>query len=350
MAYGESGKKRGTSLPFVIFRILLSLIIFGVLCMGLYAAYKQFSGVDPLKVDPKALVNNFLSVKSAASLISGFFKDKDINVPVLNKIIPKVIPVEDEASTVDKDADKKIVFSYVLVADSHNENDYLKKALAQAKGDLGDKLQFVIGLGDYTEVGTLIELKDAKKVFDQNGIRYFVTSGDHDLWDGRDKQSLSSAISNYESVFGPPYQMFTHENVVFLILYNSDNYLGLGTQQREWLDRQLGVIKTQYQGKLVFVFLHEPLYHLSSNRIMGKVKDELKTEAKELIIQLKEAGVKEVFAGDIHFFTKYQEPNTGLNMTTVGAVTSSRNAQSPRFAVVHVYDDGTYSVEDVEIK
>lgn len=355
MAHGEGGsRKRGTSLPFVILRLMLSAVIFGVLFMGLYAAYKQFSGVDPLKVNPKSVVENFLSVKSAVALVTQFVKGQKIDTNILGNKAENLVQ-----SSQPDNSKKNISFSFVLVADSHNENAYLGKALTQAQRQLGDNLQFVIGLGDYTEVGTKKELEAAKKEFDATGIRYFVTAGDHDLWDGRDKLVDSSdsdegkqqaTLTTYKSVFGPSYQMFTHNNVVFLILNNADNYLGLGSEQKLWLSQSLEEIKSQHRGELVFAFMHEPLYHLSSNRIMGKVKEELKVEAKDLTLQLKRAGVREVFSGDIHFFTRYQEPASSLQMTTIGAVTSTRNAQSPRFVIVNVYDDGSYSVEDTEIK
>ena len=100
----------------------------------------------------------------------------------------------------------------------------------------------------------------------------------------------------------------------------------------------------------MFTFVHEPLYHPSSARIMGKSEDNLKKEAKSLAKSLKDAGIKELFAGDIHYFTRYQDPDSGLAMTTVGAVASQRNTQNPRYAVVHVYEDLSYDVEDVEIR
>ena len=52
-----------------------------------------------------------------------------------------------------------------LVSDSHNENDLLEKALAQAAGE---GINFVIGLGDYTNTGTVEELQAAKNVFDDH--------------------------------------------------------------------------------------------------------------------------------------------------------------------------------------
>ena len=96
--------------------------------------------------------------------------------------------------------------------------------------------------------------------------------------------------------------------------------------------------------------MHEPLYHPSSDRVMGKTEPNLKKEAQDLIKLFKSSGVSEVFAGDIHFFTGYVEPQTGLKMTTVGSLASLRNVQSPRFVVVSVFDDGGYEVEDIEVK
>jgi len=213
---------------------------------------------------------------------------------------------------------------------------------------LGNNLGFIIGLGDYTEVGTLDELEKAKKEFDQSGIRYFLAAGDHDLWDARDKQQ--DPTENFKTVFGLTYQSFSYKNAFFIIIYNSDNYLGVSDVQLAWIKEQLNKAQSQSEIETIFVFLQEPLYHPSSNRIMGKTEDKLKEQAKNLTKILKEGKVKEVFAGDIHFFTRYQEPETGLAMTTIGAVASTRNTQAPRYGIVTVYGDGNYMVEDIEIK
>jgi len=103
------------------------------------------------------------------------------------------------------------------------------------------------------------------------------------------------------------------------------------------------------QAKGVFVFLHEPLYHPSSTHTMGWVEKNLKSQAGGLMFQLKDAGAAKVFAGDIHYFSQYSEPKTDIPMATIGAVSSLRNPQLPRFAVVSVFDDGETRVEDVEI-
>lgn len=327
-------QRRRSFLLFVILRLFLSLIIFAILVGGIYAAYKQFSGVDPKGLDPKALVSGILNFKDFNFKNFNFFEEKNITE---NK---NVIPQDSS-----KPVSRNLLFKFALVADSHNENNYLKQALKQAKES---KVALVIGLGDYTEVGTIKELQDAKNAFDEAGIRYFVTAGDHDLWDSRDKQK--SAVDNFNQVFGPTFQAFSYEGVKFLVLDNSDNYGGLSEDQLKWLKFELDKAKKEQGLKLILAFLHEPLYHPSSTRVMGKVEIKLVDQAKEIAQILKNGGVKGVFGGDIHYFSQYSDPASGLSMTTVGAVASQRNAQLPRFAIVSVFDDGSYTVEDMEIK
>ena len=69
-----------------------------------------------------------------------------------------------------------------------------------------------------------------------------------------------------------------------------------------------------------------------------------------MIYQLKEAGVKKVLAGDIHYFSEFEEPVTKMPMNTIGAVTIERNPQAPRYGVVSIFDDGTSRVEDIQIQ
>lgn len=334
-------KRRSTNLVFVIFRLLLSVAIFAVLAGGVYSAYKQFSGFDPITSDPKAIIANFLSSANLNSLV---------------KLLPLEVKQKQDTSestqgqnTQKKDVKsaqtklKKLLFTFALVADSHNDNALLKKALQQTKD-----ISFIIGVGDYSDVGTLQELQSAKQALDESKTRYFVVAGDHDLWDSRDKQK--EPLFNFSQVFGPAWQIFEHQGVIFLLLHNSDNYKGFGEIQIQWLSQELEKIKKDDNANLILAFVHEPLYHPSSDHVMGRVEPSLKEQAKKVTKLLKEGGVKEVFAGDIHYFTRYTEPETGLNMTTVGAVTTARNTQLARFALVEIYDDGSYNVEDVEIK
>lgn len=330
-------KRRSSNIVFVIFRLILSLIMFAVLLGGTYSAYKHFSGLDPLKLDPQSVLNNVLALVTTKELSD--ILGKPIQLGQEQKIIP--ISKEEKADTPATD----LAFRFLLLADTHSDNANLAKALEQAKVNYSD-LEFIIGLGDYTEVGTTDELKNAKKELDNSGLRYFLIPGDHDLWDCRNRSLLPDEC--FGQVFGPTYQSFVFENFFFLLLDNSDNYKGFDSEQSKWITGELDKTKEGVKG--TFVFLHEPLYHPSSEHVMGWVEKDLKSQAGGLMFQLKDAGVLKVFTGDIHYFSQYLEPKTGLSMVTIGAVTIERNPQAPRFAVVSVFEDGSTKVEDVEIK
>ena len=345
--FGRRTHKRSTFLPFVIFRLILSVIIFVFLMSGLYSALQYFSGVDPLKIDPKALGTVVITaIRNPTTTIDSLSK---LDFNSLFSLSESQIQTDNLLTSGQSDTpvDKPVSFSFLLVADSHNENNYLEKALEQGK-QKGKNLQFVIGLGDYTEVGIIKELKDAKKIFDSSGIRYFLVPGDHDLWDSRDKKNPPT--QNFESVFGDNYQSFIYKGVKFILFDNADNYIGVSNAQMDWLLNELNKAKNIDNVSIVFVFTHEPLYHPSSDHIMGVETPSLKDEAKNIILQLKETGVNEIFYGNVHYFTRYQETSSGLKMTTSGAITSAKNTQAPRYTLVTVYEDNTYGVEDVEIK
>lgn len=307
--------------------------------------------MDPLKIEPKTLVAGFLSSDEVVKVVD---KVLGFKIPGLDKgtspLIDKnqIIPADlKKAVSNNPPAQQKIVdFSFMLVADSHNDNSYLKRAMSQVNKSK-KKVEFIIGLGDYTDVGTIGEMQLTKKEFDEGGIRYFLVPGDHDLWDSRNRQAPPT--ENFQQVFGPPYQSFDFKDFKFILINNSDNYLGLGQAQMEWLTNLLKQLKDNNSSKIL-VFLQEPLYHPSSDHVMGKVEASLKVQAGDLKKMFKENGVMEVFAGDLHYFTRYQDPDTNLKMTTVGALTSQRNTQAPRFAIVTIYTDGSYDVEDIEVK
>lgn len=335
----SQGRRRRSSIPIVIFRLILSLVMMVVLGVGVYQAFRYFSGVDPLNNPelPTEVRNLKDSPQTALFSLLSSGKTPQILSRVLGTKAGRVIPAQPVPASPTVPS-----FKFAIVADSHNDNGNLGKALGLAKG-LGAK--FVIGLGDYTEVGTKEELLAAKKVFDSSGLPYYTTAGDHDLWDARDKGS--SSASNFTEVFGPPYQSFSDSNIRFVIIYNSDNYEGIDSLQSQWISEALSGSEEQPQKTLVF--LHEPLYHPSSDHMMGKVTPVLSNQARELLLKLYEVGVAEVFAGDLHSFTRYQDQG-GLKMTTVGALNGERNTQSARFAMVDVYQDGSYNIEDLEIK
>lgn len=325
-------KKRSSFLPFVILRVFLSLAMMSVFAFGVYSAYKHFSGVDPLSLDPKAIVLSWPSILGA-------------KLPDSISDVKKVLMVEsgkDENKSDEFKGKPTLVFSFGLVADSHNNLVDLRKSLSQLK----DKwVSFIVGLGDYSDVGTLEELEGARQVFEASGLPFYLTAGDHDLWDCNNRGMSSTC--NFETVFGPAYQSFRYAKIRFIILNNSDNNNGFDQTQLIWLEEELA---RGEDTQLTLVFMHEPLYHPSSDHVMGKTNPKLRGQAEHVVKLLKDSGVNEVFAGDTHFFSRYQEPKQKLKMTAVGALSRERNAQVPRFALIDVYQDGSYKVSDIEVK
>lgn len=318
----------------------MSLIIMGILAIGLLQAYKTFSGYDPMKLDGNSL-QGLLTSESAYQTLIGLltFDPKDS----LQKTTGLGAGSEEEAPE-EKTSNAPVKFKFAILADSHKDTLNLEKALNQAR-DNG--AQFVIMMGDLSDVGTMDELESSKRVLDASGLTYYAAAGDHDLWDSRDKES--DPPKNFAAVFGKTYQSFTFDGVRYVLIYNSDNYSGLDGVQLKWLEDELASAQSG-DSKLTFVFAPTPLFHPSSDHVMGKVTPKLVSQAEHLATSMKRANVDMVFSADTHFYSKFTEPKNELKMMTVGAVTSERNPQAPRFAMVEVLEDGNFNVLETEIK
>lgn len=235
---------------------------------------------------------------------------------------------------------KTVILSFALVADSENENDLLAKALKQAQG-MG--INFVVGLGDWTQVGTEAELSAVKKVFDEAKIPYYLVPGDHDLWDSRN--TGKDALTNYKNVFGDPNGVINRENVQIILVDNSDIYKGI--REEGWSNLNESLSRS---AKLRFVMSHKVPFHPESKHVMGEENAEVAKQAKDYLDKLEGAKIDGFFSGDMHFFAQYKTEDGVLKITTVGSIASEKNFQGPRFAIVRVYSDYTWDVEDVEIR
>ncbi len=361
MFFGRhESKRRGMPLPFLILRLSLSLLMLTIFILAVYQAYKYFSGTDPLKFNSNQAVISYLTSQNSAKVIQDILSFKmpanfaDLKSllkdphkyfngqpQTLNLPTPMITPTVIRPTITPSG---KRILRFALVADSHTDITDLRLALSQAKAE-GAK--FVIGLGDYSDVGTVSELQASYKAFVDSGLPFYVTAGDHDLWDPRNRGL--AAVTNFDQIFGTPYQSFGDSNIQFIIVYDGDNYLGVDDAQMEWLKGQLDNLKN-LKPVQTFVFLHEPLYHPSSDHYMGNSSSSIKNQATQLRKMFKQAGVGGIFAGDVHYFSQYTDPLTAVEMTVVGAVTEDRNTQTPRFAIVDVYQNGGYNVTDIEIK
>lgn len=325
-----------------IIRLFLSLVIMVILGLGLVQAYRAFSGFDPLTSNPENLVR---SIFESDSVVEALTKLLSFEPSQLQDQAKKLL---DENGTSGEQNNFQptapFLYRFAVVADSHLDYANLNKALNLAKAA---QVKFVMGIGDFSDVGTIDELRATKKEFDTLGLTYYVLPGDHDLWDSRNRNI--SPVENFSQVFGVPYQSFSYQNSRFILVNNSDNYIGLDQAQLDWLEQELDRISKE-PNKLTLVFISIPLYHPSSDHVMGKTEPKLKGQVQHLMTLFKRKGVDEVISGDTHFFSRFVEPTNNLRMTTSGAVTADKNAQAPRFILVDVYEDGSYNLQDTEIR
>lgn len=247
---------------------------------------------------------------------------------------------------------KPVKFTIALVADSHNENDLLASALNKAKAQ-GAKL--VVGLGDYTQVGSAQELLKVKQTLAASDLPHYLIPGDHDLWHGREQGLDAHAYFNQAFGWRPgsqAYQEFSVDGVRFILVDNADNELGISQEQWDWLTRVLPQVPqgVPLQGGMTFVLMHEMPYHPYSEHVMGKVRENVAKQAERLRSLLGQRAVTHVLTGDLHFFAQFQDPEHTVMYTSIGAVTRSRNAQAPRFAQLSIFEDGTYEIKDIEIE
>lgn len=241
------------------------------------------------------------------------------------------VPIERNRST---------ILTVGMVADSHTENDFLEKALSDLKSR---NVDFVIGLGDYTNLGTAEELNSAKSVFEKSGLSYFVIPGDRDGWESREKGLGNSA--QFLQTFGVSgMQTFEKKGVRFVLVDNSDLYKGIGAP--DWADISTSLSK---QSNLTLVFAHKTPYHPDSVHIMGEDSAEVAGQAIEFMNLMERSKVDGFFSGDLHFFGRFNSPDGSVRISTIGAVASLRNFQGPRFSILRVYDDFSWEVSDIPI-
>ena len=235
---------------------------------------------------------------------------------------------------------KRPILRFAVLSDSQGENDLLKKALMQAEGK---GINFVIGLGDWTTVGTQEQLSVVKQVIDSSKLEYYVTTGDHDLWDSRNRGE--NALSNFNQTFGPAQHLIEKNGIQIVILDNSDIYKGIPSDSWELLFESL-----KKDVKLRFVMTHKTPFHPDSAHIMGQDAQNVRAQAENLLAVLEEGQISGFFSGDMHFFAQFKTPKQAVKITTIGAVASQKNFQGPRFGIVTIYDDYSWKAEDVEIR
>lgn len=222
-----------------------------------------------------------------------------------------------------------LVYQIALLSDSANETDYLQKAV-----DKSNELNanYIIHLGDLSQFGGEAELKKSKEVLQSAAAVYLVLAGDHDV--------VEEGI-NFKNVFGGKVcstQLLQQFKI--LCLNNPYNHTLLGQDYLNGFSNNLSSAK--------IVVASQPIYNPDSIRYMGYYNNDVKKEADFLLDQIRDSKVTAVLSGDTHFFSKFKDSESAnLNHYTVGALSNTRNLETPNFSLLKVYSSGYVEVVQV---
>jgi len=239
---------------------------------------------------------------------------------------------------------QKTTLTIGLIADSEGDNESLEKAL----DGLNDRnVDAVFFLGDLTQYGSLDLLRAVKDILNRFELKVLIIPGDHDLAASADDGDLSGR-RNFREVFGDNIHLYESRGHNFMLFDNSPNFSKISEEDLAWFENNLP--------ETDFVILSQPLYHPTNQRVMGMfdgdVVSTVRAQAEEMLTKIRESNVKAIIAADQHFFSKNTDPERAdLLHIVVGALISNkgsfRNPQSSRYAILKIYENGNYKVEEI---
>lgn len=230
-----------------------------------------------------------------------------------------------------------------LLADSHNSWENLEKAVEQVNQE---DFNFVIFLGDLTSVGSPDEFKKGKEILEDLKLPFYIVPGNHDVWYAR--KDAKAHDFYFDQVFSSNFpSCLEKDSFDFILIDNSNEQKGIG--ESDWYKLESCLQKNLES----FVFLHEPVYHPASERVMGQYAAPVASQAAQLKQLFCDKKVKLVVAGHLHSFSKYFydcEDGYKLPIIVVGALTTERNFQSPRFLQLDIFEDGRFEEKEIVLK
>lgn len=230
------------------------------------------------------------------------------------------------------------VLKFSVIGDPESDLETLKKSLELSKNNGNE---FAVLVGDLTHVGSKKELQKVKKILEESGLKYYAIPGNHDIYSA--KKLAQSPTEYFSEIIGKPYDQVLINNYIFLFIDNSDEERGISPEQMEFIKKNLA----EKGDKMLFVFLHQPVYHPDSRYLMGYHSDFVSKQRLELLNLFKIASPSAIFSGHLHHTSFWDE--YGLKFYVAGSVSSQRNWQTPRFLEVKVFGKSKFEVEEIEL-
>ncbi len=249
--------------------------------------------------------------------------------------------------TKDTNDNKQIKYSFAVISDIHNNTEELKQAIEIINKQ---NEEFVVGLGDYTDVGTTEELTKVSNELKNLNKKFYSVPGDHDLWNGRDKGT--EPITYYQNIFGKTPEAFISKDIQFIFLNNADLYTGINQEE---LNNFYTTLENT-PSETIIIFSHKAIYHPLTIHKMGYVGDEkndvVLTQADEISSKLTATRDKKIYLmhGDLHSSSKFNGSSDNIKNFTIGALEKKKNFQTPRFSIANIYVDGTVDTQDVPVE
>lgn len=337
-------------------RSIVSVVVLSALVLGIILLVKELSTATPSTFAKYAkLALSKININVSEEELSEVTGDVVERIGETNLASSVSSEDSEDISTPVISADQKQEkLRAVILADIHGDIENLQEALQKA-----DKLttSVVFVLGDISNVGDIRTMDEVKDVLQESKIDFYAIPGDHDL-----AQTLDA--DNFIDVFGPNYHKVQIAGINFLLIDNSPNFTPMDPKLISWLENNIEGAD--------FILLSQPLYTQGiglffDDIFMGSTKETPEDEnilagqeavlnqGKSLLELFRETkSIKAIIAGDHHRSSEVTDPDrSSLNHYIVGAVAgevseySQSVIQSPRFSLLTIYEDDSYSIEDI---
>jgi hypothetical protein len=182
------------------------------------------------------------------------------------------------------------------MGDSHTDgldNGILSRAISSA---IDNGAAFIIHTGDVSNIGADSELQRYRDFIDTVTVPVYSIPGNHDVVAG-------DGSAPFARIVGPPYSSFDFQRDHFVLADNSDEALGIDSEQMEMLASDLSANRGKPHQ---FIFTHIPLGEslMLPEEYLG---EQAQFAGRQLVLESQQYGnITGFFSGHVHGFLKYR--------------------------------------------